>query len=133
MKNLGEIIKESQRGFEEMGCDIADELTEEIGENYGRVGLEIWSSLPVVVGAGVSLTGRALGADYLAIALPIFSWFAGGSLFPTESARAMKRAAWGYAKYGVGAALPFTDRIYRNAVESAPEALEFLQSFSFSF
>ncbi len=87
--------------------DRADEFRREIRESkHGLlklVGLEL---IPLAMGVSLAGIGRATGEHWIP-AVPVGIDLIGGASFLSSG-----RGIWGLAKYGIGVALPYTDKIY---------------------
>ena len=119
---LGSVLKDNEK----WAYNIRKEFEEDIRDKYGRLGLEAFSSIPVVIGAAISGFGRLVGFPYLGPLYFGINLFLGG--IPSFSGKAFIKAAFDQIKFAFGMTLPFTDKIYENAVQNAPEAYEFMRS-----
>ena len=80
---------------------------------HGKLKLLGLEALPVVMGATMGGIGRATGTPELIAVPPVMDLFFGA--LPSHSPRAVGRMLYSYAKYAIGAALPYADQIYMAA------------------
>lgn len=102
------------RELEEIGCDIAEDIRKDLKESkHGKLKLLVLEALPLATGAAMGGFGRAIGMPEIIAAPLLMDLFFGG--LPSHSPRAAFGTFYGYAKYAIGAALPYADKIYMAA------------------
>jgi hypothetical protein len=106
-------LNNTMKKLEEYGLDLGDGIRDDIEEKYGTLGLMALESIPVAIGAVAGTIGRLTGSPEIIGVLPAIEIFAGS--IPTHTARGFGRWTSGITLYGVGAALPYADKIYEVA------------------
>ena len=118
-------LQELAKEYEEMGLDWAEDIRDDIkNSKHGKLKLLALDSLGFLAGATISGIGRLTGNPEFIAVLPVMGLFQG--TLP-QTSRGIKRFAKSYAKYFVGAALPYTDKIYDATVQNLPQFYETIQ------
>jgi len=95
--------------------EIAKDFRQEVRESkHGLLKLAGIELIPIAMGAGLGGIGRATGEHWIP-AVPI-----GMDLMMNATGYTTARGLWGLAKYGVGVALPYADKIYLAVQENMP-------------
>ena len=97
------------RQMEDNALEVTDAFREDVKESkYGTLKLLALDILPITVGASVSGVARLTGHPELIAVPPVMDLYGG---LPSHSPRAIGRTMWGYAKYALGASLPYIDKV----------------------
>ena len=83
------------------------------------VGLE---AIPLAMGATFGGIGRATGAHWVPAIPPAMDLISIGGCYATP------KGLWSLAKYGIGVALPYADKIYLVTQKHLPEISQFIQT-----
>lgn len=113
-----EIMNEAKEGVKAFRQEIRK-------SKHGLLKLAGIELIPVAMGASLGSLGRITGANWIP-AIPLVMDAIGGGY---RSARSF----WGLAKYGVGVALPYADKIYPIFQENMPSILQTVESLMDKF
>ncbi|MEK6840826.1 MAG: hypothetical protein AABX79_02640 [Nanoarchaeota archaeon] len=104
-------FEDTIKELEETSCDIADSMRENIrSSKHGKLKILALESCSLISGIALGSIARASGTPEITVILPMMDFFLGG--FPLHSQRAVRGRLYEYAKYAIGAALPYADKIY---------------------
>ncbi|MEK6897264.1 MAG: hypothetical protein AABW93_01900 [Nanoarchaeota archaeon] len=104
--------------------ELADDFRQEIRESkHGLLKLAGIKLIPIAMGASLAGIGRATGEHWIP-AVPI-----GMDLMMNATGYTSARGLWGLFKYGVGVALPYSDKIYLAIQENMPAISRTIEKF----
>ena len=108
---MRDMYSDMRREAKEMADDFRQEIRESKHGLLKLVGIEL---IPIAMGASLAGIGRATGEHWIP-AVPI-----GMDLMMNATGYTSARGLWGLAKYGLGVALPYADKIYLAVQENMP-------------
>ena len=108
---MEDMYSDMRREAKEMADDFRQEIRESKHGLLKLVGIEL---IPIVMGASLARIGRATGEHWIP-AVPI-----GIDLMMNATGYTSARGLWGLAKYGLGVALPYADKIYLAVQDNMP-------------
>lgn len=119
-KTIGDYFKES----EEAGLKLQDSIRGELrNSDHGALKLFAYDwGIPLGTAAIVAGIGRATNIPDLIVAPIVIDLFFGGA--PMHSGRAVARSLGGYAKYGLGVAAVYADKVLPQVYEFARNLID---------
>lgn len=114
------MYSEMRREAKEMAEDFRQEIKDSKHGLLKLAGIEL---IPIAMGAGLGGLGRATGEHWIP-AVPIAM-----DLMWNAESYTSARGLWGLAKYSIGVALPYADKIYLAVQENMPTISQAIENF----